>query len=138
MQYNINFMSRLEWYLSIGDVFSFSPLYVGRGWGSLSLIIEDISVVGIHSDVLRMFVDAGFVGFIVWLIYYFKYIPSYYLKKPGIAYRVYVIFMIYAIITYLTDNTLNYFIFQTVLIGVPMLAQTVLSGAKVNTTEQMA
>lgn len=121
-RYNINFMTRLGWYLSISRFFKFSPLYIGQGWGSLSVLITNIGVVGVHSDILRMYVDAGFMGFIAWIYYYFNYLASYFNKKDPYTCKLYLVIMVYTVVTYLTDNTLNYFVFQVVLLSIPAVS----------------
>lgn len=121
-RYDINFMSRLEWYISISKYFRFSPLYMGQGWGSLSVLISSIGVIGVHSDILRMYFDAGFIGFVVWICYYFYYISAYLKRKDIYTCKLYLVIMIYTIVTYLTDNTLNYFVFQVVLLSIPVIS----------------
>ena len=113
-RYNINFMGRLESYNRMSQFFDFSPLYIGRGNGAGKLLKPASGVNLGHSDILYNFIDYGFIGFTAWIIYCF-YFATRYIRihsNPNIS-RLWLLLTIYAFITYLTDNTQNYFAFQT-------------------------
>lgn len=118
-KYNINLMSRGEWFGNLTSYFSFSPLYLGRGWGVVSRLSEVLNQ-GVHNDVLRYYIELGFGGFIVWTYYYIRYLSIYFAKRNIYAGKIFLNFIVYAFITYLTDNTSNYFVFQLVLMIIPL------------------
>ena len=114
-KYNINFMSRLAWFKNLSDYYTFSVTYIGRGWTATSKI-ADIMNQSVHNDILRCFIDFGFCGYIAWLYYQIKFMSNKIMRINIEAAKVYLCFTVYAIITYLTDNTYNYYIFQTALL----------------------
>lgn len=112
MKYGINFMSRLEWFASLTGYLKFSPLFLGRGWGTVSLIVDQMRQ-GAHNDILRNYIEFGFIGFFVWISYYLFEIPRKLLKIKQSTAKIYLFLIVYTMITYMTDNTFTYMIFQT-------------------------
>jgi hypothetical protein len=106
------------------NMYSFSPIYFGKGLGFTSLYLERIKMSMryrnmkvfasiLHNDILRMYIELGFVGFFLWFSYYFITVP----RKLFVLYgdfvrKVYCIISIYAVFVYMTDNAMDYFIFQ--------------------------
>lgn len=120
LKYGIKFNGRLESYMYMADYYTFSPIYIGRGLGAGTRILEAISnsssnnIVSGHSDILYSYINYGFVGFIAWILYSYYMIPKKLAKKYNVkAVYLWIMFTIYAFITYFTDNTLMYFAFQT-------------------------
>lgn len=111
LKYNINFMSRLEWFNALRNYYSFDLLYLGKGWGVLSGIVDSLKQ-GVHNDILRNYIEFGFWGFFLWMTYVLKVIPSKIEKKDLSVAKLYLYLIIYTIVTYMTDNTFNYIIFQ--------------------------
>lgn len=118
--YNINFMGRLRVYYNLSKYFSFGPRYFGHGMSFSRIIAEKLVEQNIlhftgHSDILMNYIDYGFWEFIVWIVFVFGVCTRKLLHKYGVSTaRLWLMFTIYAFITYLTDNTTIYFCFQSV------------------------
>lgn len=112
----INTMGRIYFYDWISNFFEFSPKFLGLGLGATSKMMEldtQWSISAIHSDILRMYVELGFVGYAVWALYYLKYCYKSILNKYAfIDAELYFILTLYLFILYFTDNTYNYFATQ--------------------------
>lgn len=101
---------------------TFSPAFIGRGVGFVSKQFEYVTAAdlynmvairALHNDLMRMFIEIGFVGFIVWVWYWMSYAPMYLWKRTSSrAALLCFILLLYAFITYTTDNTQGYFNFQ--------------------------
>ena len=109
-------MGRYHLYGFINDYYDFNVSFLGHGYGFSNKFAEintSFSITVLHSDILRMFVELGFIGFFVWLIYYLFIARRRITKHYGIDIS-YVFFLMtaYLIITYFTDNTVNYFVTQ--------------------------
>lgn len=118
-QYGINFMSRLGWFEKLTQYFSVTPFYFGRGWGTVSLI-ADMLKQGVHNDIMRNYIDFGFLGFLAWISYYLAYIPYKLGHKSTETVKLYLLLIVYIMITYMTDNTFTYMIFQASFIVIVM------------------
>ncbi|MCT7399687.1 hypothetical protein N5B56_11445 [Eubacterium sp. LFL-14] len=125
LQYAINFNGRLHSYALLKDYYSMSLLFLGRGYCYSTLVLDrlqDLSII--HSDILKSFVDYGFIGFCLWISYYVYFLPKKFINesKSSMSKKTAIImitFSIYAMITYLTDNTNVYFCFQTAYLLIP-------------------
>lgn len=106
--------------------------HLGWGLAGVSKMIENMSraevgsmvvVRGLHNDILRIYIDFGFFGSLLWFIYQLLYFPIQLFKRFGKKEAtLYLALVIYAFVTYLTDNTENYFVFQTLLFLIPLTA----------------
>ncbi len=118
--YNINFMGRLRVYKNMAEYFSFSPSFLGRGMSFSRIIGEQLIERHIlnftgHSDVLINYIDYGFWGFIFWILHLCYFSTMHINKRYGAdSAKIWIFFGVYSLITYLTDNTLTYFGFQSV------------------------
>ena len=121
-KYNINFMSRLEWFDGLRDYYSFNLLYPGKGWGALSRIADSLKQ-GVHNDILRNYVEFGFLGFFLCMTYVLKIIPFQIGKKDLPVAKLYLYLIVYAVVTYMTDNTFNYIIFQASMLIIVLVAR---------------
>lgn len=119
-EYNINFMGRLPTYTYVANNYSdFSPTFWGIGYGYIDEILTDlenakfkinnIPIISLHSDILRIYIGIGFFAFGLWIIYQ-CYIKTTLIKKYAgiICAKAYLIFTIYVYVLYLTDNTYSY------------------------------
>lgn len=119
-KYNINFMGRLKTYIYVANTYSdFSLKFLGIGFGHIDEILEIlvsenfkidyIPVISLHSDILRMYLGIGFIGFGLWVIYQ-NYIKTKIIGREinTNCARAYIIFTVYLFILYLTDNTYSY------------------------------
>lgn len=107
-----------------------SPFYFGWGFGSVSRVIENMNpnevkwmvvVRGLHCDILKQYIEFGFFGFIYWLYFTLIHLPNKLYSKFGKnSALMYVVLIIYTFLTYLTDNTEGYFLFQSTLLILPL------------------
>lgn len=120
----IDTMGRMRMYNYIGRYISFSPTFLGKGYSFANLMLEkdmvhtyNGKIYGLHSDILKIYVEMGFILFVLWLIYFLLILPDKIDKKYGPKVSNLFWFMtIYLFVTYLTDNTINYFITQSLYI----------------------
>lgn len=113
----INTMSRAYLYRFINQLYEVSPAYFGKGlgfsnvsWSDLGLQVGNYTQYAFHNDFLRMFVEIGFYGFLLWLWLMLPYRVSYFWKKKGKTGGLMALACtIYCCVTYATDNTLYYF-----------------------------
>ena len=130
--YGINTSGRIEMYNFACDYFDFSPFYIGTGFSRFTKMFEALYESGfalnghripasIHSDVLSLYIELGFFGFLI-LILYITYIRPLQIRKLGSSciVNLYLCLTIYMIILLLTDNVFNYFIFQSVYFSLPL------------------
>lgn len=124
--FGINTAGRTYFYKAAVDMASFSPSFMGIGRNALSFMLNGgelsyLRVGGIHSDIIKMYVENGFIMFFFWLFINVYYIPKKYKKEFGTdSYSLCVAFLIYTFVLFLTDNTENYFICQVIRIGTPL------------------
>lgn len=75
---------RIRVYRFIREIYSVSPFYIGKGYSYVNYILGNQNkLLGTsHSDLVRVYTEMGFWGFVAWIWYYFTYIPRYiYLAK---------------------------------------------------------
>ena len=97
----------------IDSYYTFSPLFVGYGLGYIARLLESVTSLGgavaVHNDYLRLFIEAGFWGYLVWLWCFWGYRTSYFTKNRNKqVYLVFFALSLYCATTYLTDNTCFY------------------------------
>lgn len=131
--FGINMMGRNILYSYFGKFCDFSLLYPGRGIGFVSrqfnyITIEDVGFVmyqlkqGLHNDLMCMYIELGMIFFIFWLFYQLIYIPLKINRYFGTRAALFCFsLIIFNFVTYTTDNTLRYFVFQTVYIALVMI-----------------
>ena len=131
-KFGIDFMGRLDYYSYARKFYDFSPLFMGNGytyfsryWGNLYTSGFRIGGYGvaasIHSDILVMFIEIGFVGMLAWIFYCFKFKTGRLSRCNGIAVgEYYLLATIYMFILYLTDNTSTYFLTQMIYYLIPL------------------
>lgn len=121
-KYNVNTMSRTPLWLSVKHTYEFSPFFIGRGLGYVTLWIDNnwstIDIIGLkgsiglHNDVLRQYIDMGFWGFAIYYFYYLIYLPRHFFNIVGKNSSL----IIFSIIVYetlccFTDNVSGYHVF---------------------------
>ena len=124
-KYDINFAGRNYYYQAIMKYSSFSPTYLGIGRNVVTQIFNSelsyMRVGGAHSDVIKMYVENGFILFGLWLWYYLinvtKQFRNHYGSKTAITYFG---LTIYTFTLYLTDNIEIYFICQILSISISL------------------
>lgn len=112
------------------DRTEFSVFSVGWGVAAVTKVTENmtrfavgnmVNVKGLHNDILKMYIELGFWGCTVWCAFNLLYVPKKIYKKFGRKRAtLYMSLIIFAFITYLTDNTENYPVFQTILFIIPL------------------
>lgn len=113
----VNMMGRDYLWRLAGDYYTFSPTFMGHGFEYVDTIVSDWYRSGLinhpypfHNDILKVFVEVGFPGFLLWSgILYVAY-PIFWAKyADGKTALLYMTLLSYMTVTYLTDNTAFYF-----------------------------
>ena len=121
-KFNINTMSRAEFWLAIETTYSFSPLYLGHGTGFVSKwmdnnwhtfgIIGLNQTTGLHNDILKYYIDLGFIGFAMYLYWSLKSVSDRIAKiLDNRAAFVYFLMMLLQVLCWFTDNISSYHVF---------------------------
>lgn len=124
----INSMGRSYIWSLVRKYYEFTPAYIGRGFEAVDSIVTYFYKAGLidvayplHNDVLKVYVELGFVGMTFWSLFLYVWLPIYWVKKYGQEMGlVYMAMMIPMTITYLTDNTAFYFWVTLCLRLIPM------------------
>lgn len=118
--FSLNTMGRLEYYNYAKQYFSFTPWFIGNGftyftrlWGELSFsgyrINGTIVAASIHSDLLVLYIENGFIFTLGWIIYSFNIklssLRKHFNNDVG---ECYLLLTVYMFVLYLTDNTFRY------------------------------
>lgn len=105
--FGIDMMGRDSIYGYLVQLFSFNPLYVGKGFTYISKTMYDTVGYEAHSDIVRLYGELGFIPFFIWMYHYLVVIPKLAYKHYGtIAGRVALVAVLYVFGTFLTENTL--------------------------------
>ena len=126
-KYGIDMMGRDIIYSYFRRFCDFSITYPGRGIGFVSRQFTYVTEAdfgamfalkqGLHNDLFSLYLEIGMIGFIMWTIYQLGYIPQKIKKMRGIDCAVQCFtYIIFTFVTYTTDNTLRYFVYQMTLI----------------------
>ena len=121
----INVMGRNYYYQAIMKYATFSPGFIGIGRNVITKILNSelsyLNVGGVHSDIIKMYVENGFILFGLWLWYQLIFMLKFYKKEYGDNVAIlYFGFLIYLFTLYLTDNVEVYFICQILVIMLPI------------------
>ena len=121
----VNVMGRNYYYEALASHCDFVPWFLGLGRNaSATLFTTDyayMNVGNVHSDILRMYAECGFVLFGLWLAVYWWFLPRALEKKFGNrAMEFFLICTIYTFIVYTTDNTELYLVNQYFYMLAPM------------------
>ena len=124
-RFHINLMGRNYYYKLVGDLCRFSPTFAGFGRNFVGTMFETtwkFTYVGnVHSDILRMYAECGYIVYGFWLLTFWIFLPRAIEKKSGFrAMEFFVICNIYTFIVYATDNTELYLINQFFYMLMPM------------------
>lgn len=108
-RWGIDLMGRSSLLALVDEFYHFGPDFIGHGVGYLQEYIVGVRGTGLHNDIVTMYVDIGFWGFLLWGITLFP-IRARFLAKRGGAHAAILCFSygVYWIVTAMTDNTLNY------------------------------
>lgn len=126
-EYGINMLGRDVIYSYFRKFCDFSITYPGRGIGFVSrqfnyLTWADVGAMvalkqGLHNDLFSLYLEIGMIGFLVWIVYQLIYVPRKIREWSGIDCAVHCFtYIIFTFVTYTTDNTLRYFVYQMTLV----------------------
>lgn len=121
----INTMGRVYLYKAIMQHAEFSPSFLGIGRHVAVRVMRDqhtyLKYIGVHSDIIKMFVENGFIIFGLWLWYYLINVTRQYKNRFGFKEAIFYFGLtVYTFTLYLADNTEVYFISQLFSIITPM------------------
>ena len=120
--HGIDTMGRIKMWDYISQYAKFDFSYLGKGYSFSNLMLEQARVhvyqghtYALHSDILKIYVDLGFVSLLFWSIYNLLVFPKLIRKRYGYKIANLSWFLIvFLVILYFTDNAINYFITQTI------------------------
>lgn len=112
---NINTMSRNGLWIGIEPTYLFSLSFLGRGVGFVSkwmdnnwmtLNINGLSgTMGIHNDILKFYIELGFIGTFIYFYYYLYSVTKRIFKNIGRSQGIlYFILMLFQMLVWFTDN----------------------------------
>ena len=119
----IDTMARNFFYKHIISLTEFSPTFLGYGRGSVKveMIKEFEPYTHVHSDIIKMFFEIGFIPFLGWLMFTFVGLPYCFKKRYGKSAAVFCLLTeAYTLMLFLTDNTENYFVCIVIRCIMPM------------------
>lgn len=121
----INPMGRNYYYMAIMKYAEFDVGFWGIGRNAVTHILNTelayLRVGGVHSDIIKMYVENGFIMFGLWLWFNLIKIPQLIKKRFSVkAAIVYFMITVYTFTLYLTDNVEIYFICQILSMIIPM------------------
>ena len=133
LKYNINFNYRLDtWSYWTGKT-KFNIGYTGLGVGYVdkeTYLLHGINgminnghvlLSGMHSDLLKKYIEIGFMPFLIWLYYILiAKTRKLYNVEGFYTAEVYFLLIIYVVILYLTDNVYSYFLCNCSFVLIPM------------------
>ena len=127
--HGINPAGRNRYYKAILELSTFSPGWLGLGRGAVSKILNtemtNLGVGGVHSDLIKIYVENGFILYMWWLWYFLIHNTKKYAKRfNSRSAVVYFGITIYMFVLYTTDNSDSYFACQLLCIILPMTFAT--------------
>ena len=129
IDHEIELNGREKIYDFIAQFYKVSPSYKGKGYEFCVQLLRTmkgtkdqvVAITAVHNDILKMYVEMGFWGFLVWIFGYYVYQTNWFITRCGE--KVAVCFMtinVYMLITYMTDNTMFYYWSSMVIRIIPM------------------
>lgn len=129
-EHGINNMGRDLIYAYFVRRTKLSPTQMGWGMAGVAKVVENMdrsevmymaAVRGVHNDILKIYINFGFVGSLIWYALNLIYFPVEFMNEYGKkAATIYMALILYLFITYLTDNTESYFVCQVALLLIPI------------------
>ena len=117
----LDFSGRFIIYNELGKYYSLWPIYIGYGYGYINKLFEDIMKLASHTDIVRMYIELGFVPYFLWLYHYLIRVPKRALNKFGYdVAQVIIVSTIYLFTTYYVGNSMNMFCVQYSFILIPV------------------
>ena len=109
----IDLMARDHFHKYIMKYTEFSPLFLGYGRGSVKtwMVKRFSGYTYVHSDIIKMFFELGFIPFLGWLYFNLVFVAKSFKKRYSESAAVfYMLTSAYTFVQYLTDNTESYFV----------------------------
>lgn len=125
-RFGIHPMGRNYYYKAIMNYAEFDVSFLGIGRNAITYILNNelsyLRVGGVHSDIIKMYVENGFVMFGIWLWYYLIKVTQIYKNHFGVKSAVmYFMLTAYNFILYFTDNVEIYFTCQILSVILPII-----------------
>lgn len=108
--FNINTMGRSEIYSFINDYYDFNVNFYGNGMGFTEFILSSLGMIhfrNLHSDILKLYIELGFIVYIIYMLSYIKIYKNIYRLTPNVA-KLYMYLHIFTVINLFTDNIMIY------------------------------
>ena len=123
--FSVNVMGRNYYWQAAVDNSVFSITYLGQGVNTLQELLTTnysyLRVGGVHCDILKMYFELGFVGFILWLYYYLVYMPRWIARSGAVlTFEAYAIVTLLQFVLFFTDNVDIYLGSQILFCTIPM------------------
>lgn len=120
--YDIDLMFRDRLWPEFEDLYNFDVSYMGKGWDFVSKYLHEnnekltgTNIGGLHNDILKIYIDLGFFGFIAYFGILLCLIPLKLIKQGYTdASFLWWTSQLYLVIIYLTDNAMIYGVCQIV------------------------
>ena len=115
-EYEINLMFRDVLWPEFHHLYDFDVSFMGQGWEFTSKYLHEnnvkltgVEIGGLHNDILKIYIDLGFIGTIVYFGIFLIWIPIKLLRmRHKESSFLWFSSQIYLIIIYLTDNAMIY------------------------------
>lgn len=115
----IDLSGRRYLYKAIAPYYEWKINYIGHGFGYTDKLFSRLGGVGmarttsIHSDILKIYIELGFWGAVLWFAYSIWLIPNRFRKYFGSRTEwVYCFLTMYTYCIYSVDNVLSYYIYR--------------------------
>ena len=109
----VDVMARDFFYKHIMKRTEFSPLFLGFGRGSVKVVMLQRfpGYSYVHSDIIKMYFELGFVLFFGWLYFNLIFVTKFFKKHYSESAAVfYMLTSAYTFVQFMTDNTESYFV----------------------------
>ena len=129
IEHDIELNGRDRIYDYIAQFYEVSPSYRGKGYEFCVQLLKSmrgtkdqvVNINAVHNDILKMYVEMGFWGFLVWILGYYVYQTRWFMTRCGEKTAVcFLAINIYMLVTYMTDNTMFYYWSSMVIRMIPM------------------
>ena len=128
-EHEIELNGREKIYDYISNFYELKPSYRGKGYEFYVQLLKSmkgtkdqvVAITAVHNDILKLYVELGFWGFLVWILTYYVYQTHWYITRCGE--KVAICFMtisVYMLITYMTDNTTFYYWSSMIIRMIPL------------------
>lgn len=111
---NINTNGRVEMYSRMAQEAEFSLGYLGKGLGVVEQLLEHWNImtyVNLHNDLLKFYVELGFLGFFIYLLSYgiMFYLVEKKFDESKMSFLL--ILSVYTMVMFMTDNVSIYMLY---------------------------